>query len=209
MQQSIKFIPVTPFLMALILGVGNIAMSGVVNAQGIKKCQDAEGNWHYGTVAAEACAESVIDELNESGTKVGENLPPPSEEELQRKAALSQAIEEQQEFSVEQRKSDLEIVRIYGSEDSIIATRDRKIEAIDNNIDVTRQIKAGTLKDIDKLEKMKQTQKVKKLLDERVVAVESYDRVISHNLGERDKLADKYDQVLLDFRAAYKRVYGE
>lgn len=191
-----------------VLCVGAMA-TGPAFAQTIKKCQDADGNWHYGNVADAACADAVVDELNESGTKVGEDLPPPSEEELLRKEQMEDAIEEQKQFSATQRKQDLEVVRIYGSEETIVATRDRKIAAIDNNVDVTRQIKEGTMKDISKLRKLKQSDKVKRLLAERETAVESYDRVIKHNLSERDKLASKYDKILVDFRGAYKRIYGQ
>ena len=191
-----------------VAGGGLLTTSNVI-AQSIKKCQDADGNWHYGDVADLACADAVVDELSESGTKIGEDLPPPSEEELKRQEEMAKAITEQQQFGAEQRKKDLEVVRIYGSEETIVATRDRKIAAIDNNINVTEQIKEGTVKDINKLLKMKQSSKVKKQLEERQVAVESYDRVIRHNKSEKEKLVAKYDQVLIDFKDAYKRIYGE
>jgi len=209
-----QYIRRSQFSLAIASALAVIVLSAsasmpVAAAESIKKCQDAEGNWHYGDFADLACADSVVDELSETGTKVGEDLPPPSEEELRRKEEMAKAIDEQKQFSVEQRKRDLEVVRIYGSEDTIIATRDRKIAAIDNNINVTEQIKAGTVKDINKLLKMKQSNKVKKLLEEREVAVESYDRVIRHNRTEKEKLVAKYDQVMLDFKGAYKRIYGQ
>ena len=191
---------------ALIFSAG---LPSVSQASDIKKCQDADGNWHYGTFADEACAASVVDELDESGTKVGEDRPPPTAEELAEQEALAKLQESQDLTSEAQRKKDLELIRIYGSEETIVSTRDRKLASIDNNIDVTRQIKAGTLKDIDKLLKMKQTKKVQRQLEERENAIKSYDRVIRHNMSEREKLAEKYSTILVEFHEAHARIYGD
>lgn len=185
-----------------------VAASGSLAAD-IKKCQDADGKWHYGDYADEACAKSVVDELDESGTKVGEDLPPPTAEELAKQEALAKLQASEQNTAEGQRKKDLEVVRIYGSEETIISTRDRKLASIDNNIDITKQIKAGTQKDIEKLLKMKQTKKVQRQLEEREKAIKSYDRVIRHNMAERDKLEEKYSVVLVEFKEAHARVYGD
>jgi hypothetical protein len=189
----------------LILGLG----APNAFAQTIKKCQDADGKWHYGDFADQACGNTTVDKIDKTGTKVGEDAPPPTAEELAEKEMIAKALKEQKEFSKKQRKEDLETIRIYGSEETIISTRDRKLESIDNNIDVTRQIKAGTLQDIEKLEQLKKTKKVKRQLLERENAVKSYNRVIRHNLTEREKLSEKYITILTQFREAHQRVYGE
>lgn len=196
---------------AILTGVAFLVMAGngPAEAQQIKKCQDADGNWHYGNFADEACRESAVDELHETGVKIGTDLPPPSEEELERKARMEESEKLQKELGEDQRKRDLEVLRIYGNEETIITTRDRKLAAIDNNIDVTRQIKEGTLKDIEKLMNMKQTKKVKRQLEEREDAVASYNRVIRHNLTERERLSEQYISLLNEFREARKRVYGQ
>ena len=176
------------------------------SSSAIKKCQDAEGNWHYGDFAAQECAQAVISELNESGIKVGEDAPPPTEEEIRArekaKLTASQAAEEE----AERRRKDEEVVNIYGSEEIINSTRDRKLAAIDNNVDVTRQIKQGIVKDIEALSKRNQTDKVVALIEEREKAIKSYDRVINQNLAERQKLETKYAQILRQFRAASSRL---
>jgi hypothetical protein len=193
------------------LAASSVITLGVMSAlaQGITKCQDAEGNWHYGTFAADACIDAVVDQLNESGTKIGEDRPPPSEEEVRRNEELAKDAKLKADDASAQYKRDIEIVRIYGTEETIIATRDRKIASIDNNIDITRQIKQGTIKDINKLKKLKQTKKVKRQVEERELAVKSYDRVIRHNLTEREKLFGNYITILAEFRAAYGRIYGQ
>jgi len=189
----------------LVLGLG----APNAFAQTIKKCQDADGKWHYGDFADEACGNATVDKIDKTGTKVGEDAPPPTAEEIAKKEMLAKALEEQKQFTANQRKEDLETIRIYGSEETIISTRDRKLESIDNNIDVTRQIKEGTLQDIAKLEELKKTKKVKRQLQERENAVKSYNRVIRHNLTEREKLSEKYIGILTKFREAHKRVYGQ
>ena len=175
----------------------------------IKKCQDADGKWHYGDFADELCGNTTVDELDSTGTKVGEKLPPPTKEQLEQELRAQEQLQQQQLGKAEQRKKDLEIVRIFGSEQTIMATRDRKLSAIDNNIDFTREIKMATLKDLDKLKKLKLTDKVKQQIAERESAIKSYNNVIRHNLGERERLSEEFIQTLVTFRSAYNRIYGE
>ena len=56
---------------------------------------------------------------------------------------------------------------------------------------------------------MKQTKKVQRQLEEREIAIKSYDRVIKHNMSERDKLAEKYSNILVEFHEAHARIYGD
>ncbi len=194
----------------LVLAMGPVMALNVmsIQAQQITKCQDADGNWHYGSFAADACIDAVVEKLSESGAKIGEDRPPPSEEEIRKEEALAKDVRAKEDYASTQHKRDMEIVRIYSNEETIITTRDRKIASIDNNIEITRQIKKGTLKDIDKLKKLKKTKKVERQIEERENAVKSYDKVIRHSLSEREKLFKSYIAVLEEFQAAYKRIYG-
>ncbi len=201
LNRYFKILPVA------LLATGLFSMTTA--AQQIKKCQDAEGNWHYGSFAAAACGDAVVEKFNSTGTKVGEDRPPPSEAEIKKQEDLAKAAEIAEEQKQILRKKDIEIVRIYGSEETIISTRDRKLASIDNNIEVTRQIKEGTIKDINKLKEMKKTKKVARQLEERENAVKSYNRVIRHNLTEREKLSENYITILAEFREAHTRIYGD
>ncbi len=194
-----------------VLGTFSPGIVAIPSAQAaeIKKCQDAEGNWHYGSFAALSCADANVDEIDATGTKTGVDKPPPSAEEIAKREELQAAILKAKQDKKNQRTQDLEVIRIYGTEQTIISTRDRKLAAIDKNIDVTRQIKNGTLKDIEKLNKLKKTKKTLKLLKEREEAVKSYNRVIRHNLTAREELSEKYISILSDFREAYGRVYTQ
>ena len=190
-----------PLGLLILTLLGGSAMA----AESIKKCQDEEGKWHYGSFAAQECAKSVVTELNEKGSKIGENVPPPTREVL--KAKETERLAKQRELvAIEaQRKKDEDLIHIYGSEEVILSTRDRKLASIDKNLDVTQQIRQGILKDIDALSKREQTTKVKDLIAVRERAIKSYDDVIRQNLFERNKLSSKYEDILLRFREASLR----
>jgi len=172
----------------------------------IQKCRDEQGNWHYGDFAADECAKSVVTELNESGNKIGEDLPPPSAEEIKAAREAEIEAEKRQKEKQAQREADENLVHIYGSAEVIISTRDRKLTAIDNNLNVTMQMKQGILKDIESLKKRKQTAKVKELIAIREQAITSYDEVIDKTLAERGKLKHKYQEILSRFRQASERI---
>ena len=108
-----------------------------------------------------------------------------------------------------QQEYDQSIVQIYGSEEVILSTRDRKLASIDNNLNVTRQLKQGILSDIEALKQKKQSNKVKAQIEERVKAIVSYDEVIEQSLFERGKLENKYSDILEVFRSASSRLESD
>ncbi len=178
-----------------------------VQAADIEKCQDENGEWHYGNFAADECAlSSDITSLNEEGTEVGTKAPPPTMEELAKAEAARLAEEVAAAERKKQREDDTNVVRIFGSEEVIISTRDRKLASIDNNIEITRQIKDGVLKDIESLKVRPQTAKVKNQIKDREVAIQSYDVVIEQSLFEREKLLKNYIEILESFRGASERL---
>ncbi len=206
-----RFLRVGYLSVALILTANVIVPTntslGNAFAADIQKCQDADGNWHYGTHASFLCGDGDIDQLDATGTKTGVDKPPPSAEELKKIEDQKTAIEQAKLSKKQQRESDLEIIRTYGSEETIISTLDRKLESIDKNIQVTRKIKEGTLSDLEKLKKLKQTKKNKAFVKEREDAIKSYNRVIRNNLTMREQLSEQYITILSDFREAHGRIY--
>ena len=179
------------------------------SAAGIKKCQDAEGNWHYGDFAAQECGKTEVTSISsKSGTVVGKEAPPPTQDELDEQQRIKKEREAEAKARKQQRQKDQNVVRIFGSEETILATRDRKTQALNNNIEVTEQLKSGILSDIEELKGRKQTDKVKKMIKERERAIVSYDLVIDNALAERAKLEEEYDQILKQFRDASQRLAG-
>ena len=175
--------------------------------QGIAKCQDADGNWHYGNFADEACAqESDVTKLNAGGEVVGVVKPPPTKEELEAEQKAKKERDAANKVRKQQIERDQNIVRIYGSEEVILATRDRKIESIDGNIQVTEQLRQGIVSDIEELKTREQTKKVKALITERENAIKSYDQVISQSKVERNKIEAEFADILERFRSANNRL---
>jgi len=208
-----RFLKIGYVSLALLLGTNLVAPTtvsiGTAFAADIQKCQDAEGNWHYGNHASFLCGDGDIDQLDATGTKTGVDKPPPSAEEFQKIEDEKEAIEQAKLAKKAQRDKDLEILRTYGTEESIISTLDRKLESIDKNIQVTRKIKEGTLSDLEKLKKLKQTKKNKNFVKEREDAIKSYNRVIRNNLTMREQLSEQYISILSEFREAHGRIYAK
>lgn len=106
------------------------------SANAITRCQDAQGKWHYGDYATEACNQSKLTELNDRGVIVNEVDAPKTSEEL---AAEEQEIERQQQEELRKREEQEErerILSIYETEDDIDRQRDNKLNAVQSNIDV-------------------------------------------------------------------------
>ena len=180
---------------------------GVAHSTGIKKCQDEDGNWHYGNFADTECAQDgSVTKLNSGGEVVGVEKPPPTQEELDEQNRIKKEAAAKKKKLKQQIQHDQNIVRIYGSEDVIISTRDRKLESIDSNIEVTQQLRKGIVADLDELKSRKQTKKINGLIKERENAIKSYDQVISQSKSEREKLELKYEDILKSFRDASDRL---
>lgn len=105
-------------------------------AHAITKCQDAEGKWHYGDIAVEACKNSKITILNDRGFIKDEQYPPKTPGQLKAEAeeqALLDAEEAIKKAEVEER---LRILSIYETEDDIDRQRDNQLNSVNSNLDV-------------------------------------------------------------------------
>jgi len=174
---------------------------------GIKKCQDEDGKWHYGDFADEACAaRAEVTKLSQKGQVLGVDKPPPTQEELEKKNKAKRDATAKAAREKQQRQKDLSLLQIYGSEEVIVSTRDRKLESIDNNLEVTRQLKQGIESDLEELKTRKKSKKVDKLIAEREAAIRSYDNVIQQSLDQRNNLNEQYVEILKDFQDASRRL---
>jgi hypothetical protein len=129
----------TPFLLAVVLTLGLAAPTVGVHAAKIKKCQDAEGKWHYGDRAAEACERSKIIELSNQGLRTKVIDAPMTEEELQNRANDQAEAEAERKRAAEQARRDRQLLATYGHENDIIFIRDRKLEQIESTIAATTE----------------------------------------------------------------------
>lgn len=106
------------------------------NAYAIKKCQDSDGNWHYGDVAVRECQNSKVTTLNSRGTIKSEQEAPKTTEQKQLEAdAMAVEKAEQDELKLaEQERS--RILSIYETEADIDRQRDNQLYSVQSNIDV-------------------------------------------------------------------------
>jgi hypothetical protein len=100
----------------------------------IKKCQDAQGQWHYGDDASDACARSKVIELDTRGIKRGEIAAPLTEAELKAREQNRAATEKQRKLTEEQERHDKQLLATYAVEADIVLTRDRKLSDIESQI---------------------------------------------------------------------------
>jgi hypothetical protein len=95
--------------------------------QTITKCQDAEGQWHYGNYASQECGNSPITELRESGVTLDVREAPPTVEELEKRRAQEQQRREAQLKREEKRRVDRVLKEKYSSEEVIVSLREQRL----------------------------------------------------------------------------------
>lgn len=168
------------------------------HGQSISKCQDAEGNWHYGDFAAEACEEKgTVTEMDERGLKVDESEAPPTQEELEARRAEKQRQQEQAERRAEQEKKDRQLLQAYDSARAIIRARESRVEALDRELESHRLLRQD-LVDARKeaQERGDNADRVGNLEQQ----IQQYDAAIKKLESQRRTTIDEYNQVLDRYR---------
>lgn len=134
-------------LLALVGIVFSLASAGVLAAAGekpgatIRKCQDAQGRWHFGDFAAEECERSKVIEMSTQGVKKKEVAAPLSAEQLRQQDEQRAESERERLRAEEQKRRDEVLLSSYGTESDITYVRDRKLAQIEAAI----QASEGTL----------------------------------------------------------------
>ncbi len=155
----------------------------------IKKCQDAEGKWHYGDTAAEECARSKVIELSGQGVKTGEIKPPATEEQLENRARAEVEAEQARRQAEDQARRDQQLLATYGHEDDIIYIRDRKLAQIEQTVsaadETIKPLRAALARMHAEVEKAKQRGQVPKELVQQIGATQA--QIIRHEAGIASK----------------------
>ena len=114
-------------ILFLLLSASCLFFGQPVLAANISKCQDADGKWHYGDFAADACAQSKVEKINQKGQKIGEQKAPIPEEERQKRALEKKLAAEKKAAEKIQRIKDKRLLSVYESPEAIEKAReDRK-----------------------------------------------------------------------------------
>lgn len=170
-----------------------LLLAGAAQAQSITKCQDAEGNWHYGDFASAACAEeSTITEIDERGQLLRETDAPPTEDELAaRKAAEEQELEEAERRS-RQAAEDRRLLQTYDSAEAIIDARDKRLTAVEQELKSHRLFRQDLVDERQKAQNDGDSSRLGGLNRQ----IEQYDAAIQQLEQERRNVMDSYDQDL-------------
>lgn len=170
------------------------------HAQSITKCQDADGNWHYGDFAAEACAEeSTITEIDERGRTVKETEAPPSSEELEAEEAARQAEQRQAEREAREREARERLLRTYESVEGIIQARDARVAGIDNELESHRLFRQDLIDEKQRLQENNGDQDRIRSIEEQI---QEYDEAIEALKANRQATIEEFNGDAERFREA-------
>lgn len=178
------------------------AAGPATDKQRIKKCQDAQGRWHYGDNASEQCARSKVIELDQRGVKRKEIAPPLTEAELKARESTRAAEEERKRQEAAQKARDEQLLASYTHEDDILHISKRKTSEIDAQIRSTEETLKSLQKSLDKLKAQaaEEQRAGKKPSPQLEKALANNQAQISRQEGSIQKM--KQDQVQL--RAQYQ-----
>ena len=141
------------FLVVSFLCTLPVSAQTTQTTQTIKKCQDTEGNWHYGDHAAFECEQSArVTEMDEGGGTVGETDAPPTQEELDARQRAEQQAAEQDIVEAKQKRLDQKLLITYDNADSIATVRDALMAAMDSGIEANQDLKQRLVDELDNIE---------------------------------------------------------
>lgn len=170
-----------------------------VSAQTIKKCQDADGTWHYGDHAALECEQSArITEIDEEGDTVSETDAPPTQEELDAKLRAEEQMVEQETAASVQQRLDQRLLVTYESADRILQTRDALLAAIDSAIEADQVLRQRLVGELARLESYKdevtgEIQTTPEELEAIKRQIADFDESIQNRRASRQIAKKKYD----------------
>jgi hypothetical protein len=117
----------------------------------IKKCQDAEGQWHYGDNAAEECERSKITVIDERGQMVKEVEAPPTPEELAAEKAKREQAEAERERAARQRIEDERLLATYDNAQSIVRARDERVTYLKGQVQINEELLGKLRANVERL----------------------------------------------------------
>jgi len=152
MKHHLSTFPLIALLLAAVPALAAGPAASDKQPARIKKCQDAQGKWHYGDTAAEQCARSKVIELDQRGVQRKEIAAPLTEAEIKARVANRAAEEEKKRLEAEQKARDEQLLASYTHEDDIIYISKRKTAEIDAQIRSTEETLKSLRMSLEKLQ---------------------------------------------------------
>lgn len=192
--------------LALVLAVSCIA--GPAGAATISKCQDANGQWHYGDFAAEECAKSKVTHMNAQGLKVGEEAAPLTPEELEERDRRAAEEAEARRIAEEREARRKRIVAIYDSEADIARARDTHLASVDQRMTTEKSILAGLQSRMERLDQRiaeagEASPNRETLIEQKQsldVQVKRFEAALAKSEAERAQIISNYEEEVATYR---------
>jgi hypothetical protein len=198
-EMLMKLTSLTSVLTVLAL-MAALAALPCAAAEKIKKCQDAEGRWHYGDNAAEECERSKITVIDERGQKVKEVEVPPSAEELAAEKAKREQAEIERERAEQQRVEDQRLLATYDSAQAIIRSRDERIAYFKSQMQINDELLGKLRANLKRLRQQGGAQSAKNI--ERTEAqIAEYEAANVQLARDLEEVTRKYNDDLARYQA--------
>ncbi|MBS1269692.1 MAG: hypothetical protein MAG794_00643 [Gammaproteobacteria bacterium] len=170
----------------------------VAYGQTITKCQDEEGNWHYGDFAAEACAkESKITEIDERGVKVKESDAPLTQEELEVREAAEREQQREAERRARREAKNQRLLRTYDTAQDIVDAREEHLDALGRDLESYRLFRQDL---VDAKEKLEDNETNREQIGDLQQRIKKYDAAIQSIENKRQATMEEYNKELKKFR---------
>jgi hypothetical protein len=176
-----------------------ILMPIVSLAVGVKKCQDANGQWHYGNYVASECVSENVTELLEDGRSVDVRVVLPTNEELAAEQLKEEEVKNAKIREEERKRIDAQLLRKYESEQNLINIRDKKLAELQKKKSFNTVQLQTLVADMEKRTKPKNDLEEQEL-HELQQLIGRYERAVAQTDNTIERTIDEFDQLLSRFR---------
>lgn len=131
--------------------IGLILLGHAFQAYAVIKCQDKDGNWHFGDTLPPECAQEGYQELNERGMVIDETKAAKTDAEIVEAKHQAEVEAEKKKLEEEQTRKDKILLDTFTNVDDINMARDGKIAALETSISLAEKRNEKLQADMDKL----------------------------------------------------------
>ena len=172
----------------------------------IQKCQDEDGNWHYGDVAVTECENSKVTTLNDRGFITEELQAPKSAEEIeQQEQQIAVDLAEQVRLKQEQEER-IRVLSIYETEADIDRQRENQLSSVQSNIAVHESYLKSMATRIERLDRQKEATKIVPRKEQYQVDIEQANARVEKSKQELALLQEQKADIIEKFEKE-KEIY--
>lgn len=132
---------------AITLGIVFFGLS--IQAAGLKKWQDKDGNWHFGDTIPPEFAQQGHQEISKQGLVIETKERAKTDAEIEEEKQLAAIEKKKQKLAEEQARLDRMLLDTFSNVDDIENARDSKIEAITSRISLINRRSEKIKVDLD------------------------------------------------------------